>query len=75
MKTLTADEAAKYIGCKSAAQFRREVKAGIWPEPIAPDSRPQRWSIPQLDAALSGGSNGAQIDPHVSAFEKRMGMT
>ena len=71
---LTVEEAANYVGCRSTQQFRREVKAGIWPRPIAPNSRPQRWSIFQLDAALTGGSNSPQTDPHLAAFEKRMGM-
>jgi len=71
---LTVEEAAHYVGCWSTPQFRREVKSGIWPRPIAPNSRPQRWSIFQLGAALTGGSNSPQTDPHLAAFEKRMGM-
>jgi hypothetical protein len=71
---MTAEEAANYVGCRSTQQFRREIKAGIWPRPIAPNSRPQRWSIFQLDAALTGSSNSPQTDPHLAAFEKRMGM-
>ena len=55
---LTVEEAAHYVGCWSTPQFRREVKSGIWPRPIAPNSRPQRWSIFQLDQALRG-----QIQP------------
>ena len=71
---LTVEEAANYVRCRSTYQFRREVQAGIWPKPIAPNSRPQRWSKFELDAAFTGGSNETQTDPHLAAFEKRMGM-
>ena len=71
---MTVEEAAHYVGCRSTQQFRREIKAGIWPRPIVPNSRPQRWSKFQLDAALTGGSKETQTDPHLAAFEKRMGM-
>jgi len=55
---LTVEEAAHYVGCRSSRQFRSEVAQGIWPKPIAPNSRPQRWSLFQLDQALRG-----QIQP------------
>ena len=32
---LTSDKAAKYVGCRSTNQFRREIDQGIWPQPIA----------------------------------------
>ena len=51
---MTVDEAAKYVGCRSTRQFRSEIAQGIWPKPIAPKSRPQRWSLFQLDQALRG---------------------
>ena len=51
---LTVEEAANYVGCRSIRQFRSEVAQGIWPKPIAPNSRPQRWSLFQLDQALRG---------------------
>jgi len=53
-RAIPIQEAARYVGCRSVDQFRREVRAGTWPRPIAPNSRPQRWSVPQLDAALQG---------------------
>ena len=71
---LTVEESAHYVGCRSTQQFRREVKAGIWPRPIAPDSRPQRWSIFQLDAVLHGPKRDNQKDPILAAIEKRMGV-
>jgi|APSaa5957512535_1039671.scaffolds.fasta_scaffold127050_2 hypothetical protein len=54
-RTIIADEAAEYVGCKSTPQFRREVAEGVWPEPIAKKSRPQRWSTFSLDQRLHGG--------------------
>jgi|GEM_PF-5526839 hypothetical protein len=51
---MTVEEAAHYVGCRSPRQFRSEVVQGIWPKPIAPNSRPQRWSLFQLDQALRG---------------------
>ncbi len=57
--TLIAEEAADYVGCRNAAQFRREVAYGVWPKPIAKRSRPQRWSTYALDEALRGS---AKID-------------
>lgn len=54
--------AAKYVGCVSTKQFRREVRQGIWPGPITLNSRPQRWSIPQLDRALFGEHQDAHDD-------------
>jgi hypothetical protein len=74
MTAVSAELAAKHVGCSSAAQFRREVKQGVWPGPITKRSRPQRWSVPQLDAVLRGETEEAQTDPHLLAFEKRMGM-
>ena len=71
---LTVEEAANYVGCRSAQQFRREVKAGIWPRPIAPNSRPQRWSLFQLDAVLHGPKRDNQKDPILAAIEKRRGI-
>ena len=74
-KALPVDKAAAYVGCRSADQFRREVAQGIWPRPIAPRSRPQRWSIFQLDKALGKHDETTEVeDPHLVAFRKRMGM-
>ena len=71
---LTVEESAHYVGCRSTQQFRREVKAGIWPQPIAPRSRPQRWSVFQLDSALHGPTDRSQADPFLAAVRKRLGV-
>ena len=72
-RTLTADMAASYLGCRSAAQFRREVKAGLWPPPKFGNSRPQRWSIEQLDGVLKT-PKGEEHDPHLSQIESILGI-
>lgn len=53
-RAVSVVEAANYVGCRSVKQFKREVRQGIWPGPITLNSRPQRWSIPQLEKALGG---------------------
>jgi hypothetical protein len=74
MKTLTADDAATYVGCISAAQFRREVRQGVWPAPIAPRSRPQRWSVAQLDAALAPKESASRTPREMTELELRLGI-
>lgn len=69
--TLTAELAAEYVGCRSAAQFRREVKAGRWPKPCFGNSRPQRWSREQLDGELTGGRGDAH-NPHLAELERNL---
>ncbi|MBF0383182.1 MAG: hypothetical protein HQL69_19340 [Magnetococcales bacterium] len=60
-QTLTTDEAAQYVGCKTVEQFRREVKKGVWPQPIA-RGRPFRWSKPALDYCLQHDSEQLKVD-------------
>ena len=72
---LTAEQAAKYVGGRNAAQFRREVKAGIWPAPITATSRPRRWSRMQIDERLRGVEKTDTIDPDVAALNKRFGVS
>ena len=47
---LTRDEVIEYTRCKNARQLWREIKAGVWPEPLI-NSRPPRWSKAALDIA------------------------
>ena len=71
-RVLTVAEAAKYVGAKSVRQFRREVNRGIWPQPIARFSRPQRWSVLQLEKAL--GPVNDNVDPEIVKLEQTLGM-
>jgi hypothetical protein len=71
-RVLTVAEAAKYVGAKSVRQFRREVNRGIWPQPIARFSRPQRWSVLQLEKALGPVNDNA--DPEIVKLEQTLGM-
>ena len=49
--------------------------AGIWPMPIAPNSRPKRWSVPELDARLGREAKSHEIeDPADIAVKKRLGI-
>jgi hypothetical protein len=61
-KAFPADKAAAYVGCRSVRHLRSEVAQGIWPPPIAPRSRPERWSVLQLDKALLGEQGEAVGD-------------
>ena len=70
-RVLTVDEAAKYVGAKSVRQFRREVNRGIWPQPIARFSRPQRWSTIQLEQALSPSNDN---DSELNKLEQALGI-
>ena len=72
-RTLTADMAASYLGCRSAAQFRREVKAGLWPQPKFGTSRPQRWSVEQLEGVLKE-ERGEAHNPAVNELERFLGI-
>lgn len=67
--TLTADQAAEYVDCVSAAQFRREVAQGVWPPPIAKYSRPQRWSRFHLDARLNPPQHSVTVDQESLAID------
>lgn len=72
-RTLTAEQAAEYLGCRSAAQFRREVAAGVWPKPLVASSRPQRWSIAELESALRPDRSTEQSSAVVN-LERRLGI-
>lgn len=52
-QVLTPDEAARLVGCKNAAQFLREVRAGHWPKPLPIKSRPLRWSRAAIERRLA----------------------
>lgn len=61
---LATEEAARYVGCHTVEQFEREVRAGIWPPPFQPCSRPKRWDRAALDHKLdqmSGLSRKGQV--------------
>ena len=50
---IPVDEAARLVGCKNTKQFKREVKAGIWPGPLPINSRPERWSTEALKCKVN----------------------
>lgn len=52
MRGLPTECAARYVGCQTIEQFEREVAASIWPQPFSKNTRPKRWDIEVLDAAL-----------------------
>ena len=74
-RVLTVEQAAKYVGAKSSRQFRREVGRGIWPQPIARFSRPQRWSTIQLEKALGGAAVNDNVAPELNKLEQALGIT
>lgn len=56
-RLLTASEAAAYVGCRSAATFRREVARGIWPPPLplaglSGGRKRQVWDLLALDTRI-----------------------
>lgn len=67
-RAVPIEDAAQYVGCSSVWQFRREIRQGIWPGPITLNSRPQRWSIPQLELALKGRDDQ---DGAIAAAQRR----
>ena len=72
---MTVDQAARYVCARSVHQFRREVRAGVWPRPIVYTSRPQRWSKAQLDAAMSPAANDQdKTDPALAAALEALGL-
>jgi hypothetical protein len=73
-RTLTAKLAADYLGCRSPAQFRREVAAGIWPKPLLTKSRPQRWSIEELESALRPAGRTGERSPALDRLERKLGI-
>ncbi|MBF0358991.1 MAG: hypothetical protein HQL70_10315 [Magnetococcales bacterium] len=72
---LTAEEAAEYVDCISATQFRREVAQGVWPGPLVKHSRPMRWSRIQIDAALQPLSTQIEAKNEGSDLDKALGLT
>ena len=73
-QTLTTEEAARYVGCKTVEQFRREVKKGIWPQPHA-RSRPYRWSKPALDYCLQHDSSQPKVDQGEKYLDRVFGLS
>lgn len=69
-------EAAHIVGARNIDQFRREVKAGIWPKPIVDSKlwRYRRWSVPQLLARLRPDLDDDHNDPVLDEVERRWGM-
>ncbi len=68
--------AAAYVG-SSYSQFLREVEAGVWPPPIAPKSRPMKWSKPQIDARLRGNDDAtdkSERDRWIDILDRRLGL-
>lgn len=65
---LTSTQAAAYVGAPSVEVFEREAKAGIWPAPFQPNSRPKRWDRDALDLAMDRQSGIARN--HSVASEK-----
>ena len=65
--TLTAEEAAEYLGM-NVKQFRRAVTRGELPKAFI-HSRPARWSRVQLDWALEGRMEHAQPPEHDPIME------
>ena len=63
------EDACKYVGCKNVDQFRREVRLGKWPGPIEIKSRPLRWDIRALDAALDKMSGVAEQSDELEALK------
>ena len=72
-KMLSAAEAAVYAGYKTERRFRLAVRRGIMPEPIDWDTRPQLWSVAQIDARLNPTAESVQ-DADVRALDQALGL-
>ena len=70
---LTALEAAEWTGLGTVTKFRRAVSRGEMPPPHT-ETRPQLWSRHAIEAALTPKTNDDNIDPRITAYEKRWGM-
>ena len=73
--TLPTKQAAKYVGCKNSAQFRREVRRGMWPKPYIESSRPHRWSVAELNASLHKNSINSGLGCEADIIDKLLGIT
>jgi hypothetical protein len=59
---LPTKEAARYVGCRSASTFIRERNKGLWPRPLNPGGRPERYSVAELDSKLNRYGNQDKIE-------------
>jgi len=59
---LPTKEAARYVGCGSASTFIRERNKGLWPRPLNPGGRPERYSVAELDFKLNRYGNQDKIE-------------
>jgi hypothetical protein len=55
-------EAALYVGCRSTSTFIRERDKGLWPRPLNPGGRPERYSVAELDFKLNRYGNQDKIE-------------
>jgi hypothetical protein len=58
--TLTAAEAASYLGYKSTRGFTADVKRGVWSGPL-PGSTPPRWATAQINAILQPATDRQSV--------------
>lgn len=74
-RAIPISAAAEYVGCKNARQFWREVQEGKWPKPLPLSSRPKRWDVKALDAALDRMSGLNAPSPAENPLDSAMGLT
>jgi len=69
---LPTKSAADFVGCNNSQQFLREVSRGIWPKAFVKDSRPQRWSIQELQNRLDPDRISSGDDAELRALEEAL---
>jgi hypothetical protein len=71
--TIPTQEAADLAGCSSVHQFRRERDRGIWPRPVNPGGRPERYSVKEMENRLNGPEISAR-DRRIMAIDHKLGL-
>jgi hypothetical protein len=71
--TISTQAAAELAGCISVRQFRRERDKGIWPAPVNPGGRPERYCVKAMETKLEGGESAKQ-DTAEQALDRALGI-
>jgi hypothetical protein len=69
---LPVKDSARLVGCKNEEQFLREVKDGIWPQPLPINSRPQRWNTEALKRRADELSGLASAEANPQDWKDRL---
>ena len=71
--TVAAPEATKITGYKTVRRFTLAVARGVFPPPIDPKARPQRWSRAALEEMMRSRSDAPKNDG-ASSLDRALGL-